>query len=99
MSCVTRAVPCISSPQDYSKALEQFQLAADKGSAEGQYYLGYMHLCKLSSDLPAVGGHGMLLERHAAAMRGQKYSLCSGILESVAWIFINYLLSFPYLEF
>ena len=33
---------CTCAPQDYIQALELFQMAADKGSAEAQYYLGHM---------------------------------------------------------
>lgn len=32
--------------QSYTTALEYFQKAAEKGSSEGQYYMGYMHLSK-----------------------------------------------------
>jgi TPR repeat protein len=41
--------------QDKRKALELFQKAADKGSAEGHYWLGYMYYSKT---LCVKGGRG-----------------------------------------
>ena len=35
-------VSFVSCSQDYARAFELFQKAADKGSAEAQYYLGHM---------------------------------------------------------
>ncbi len=38
----------LSPAQSYTKALEYILKSAEKGSAEGQYYMGYMHLRKFS---------------------------------------------------
>ncbi len=41
-NCVLVQVLIMNTLQSYTKALQFFQQAVDKGSAEGQYYFGYM---------------------------------------------------------